>query len=227
MVDSSSFQSKPVQAGDAVTITSVGGENSTTTFRQLSGSVQIKDAIYYSTNYAFMAAGIASTVLCVILVVPSFWRYGELGRDVTLGPIEVASAFRAPMLTEGRSNAKEAGGDIKELLKDVGGRKVMYGFVEEHHYNTVNGSDDGVVGNAEPGAGGNENGNVKRHASVRLEIAQPERVRPVSGVWSPPTSPSPRSPGLRSPRLGGGSKRASRVNPQSPRPDRIVEESDK
>jgi len=225
MVDSSSFQSKPVQAGDAVTITSVGGENSTTTFRQLSGSVQIKDAIYYSTNYAFMAAGIASTLLCVLLVVPSFWRYGELGRNVTLGPIEVASAFRAPMLTEGRSNAKEAGGDIKELLKDVGGRKVMYGFVEEHHHDTVNGGEDAVVGNAVTGAGGN--GNMKRHASVRLEIAQPERVRPVSEVWSPPMSPSPRSPGLRSPRLGGGSKRASKVSPQSPRADRIVEESDK
>ena len=57
---------------------------------------------------------------------PFFWRYGELGRKVTLDPIKVANTFHAPLLTGGRQHAKERGGDIEALIDVVGHKQVQY-----------------------------------------------------------------------------------------------------
>ena len=176
MVDNSTFTGREVNADDTATIVGVG-QNASTSFRTLTGTMQVSDVVYYKTNYWFMGFAVLSTLVCILLVLPSYWKYGELGRDVTLGPIEVASAFRAPMLTEGRANAAEAGGDIKELIKDVGHRKVMYGFVDEREDH----AEDHIPRST-------------RH-SVKLGISELGKVRPASGVWSGPNSPrSPASP---------------------------------
>ena len=98
-------------------------------------------------------------VICLLLIIPSFWRYGELGRQVTLGPMEIASAFRAPMLETGGAEG-EAAGDVHELIKQVGDRKVVYGFVEERP------AEDGV----------------EKRRTLCMEA--PARVRPVSTVLS-------------------------------------------
>jgi hypothetical protein len=172
MIDQTAFMGRAVGLNDQATIYGVG-KNSTTAFRSLDGTMQISDVVYYRTSYWFMGFGVLSTLIVMGLVIPSYWKYGELGRDVTLGPIEVASAFRAPMLTEGRTNAAEAGGDIKELIKDVGHRKVMYGFVDE----TEDHAEDHLP--------------RRSRNSVRLGISEPQNVRPASGVWSGagPTNP--------------------------------------
>ena len=171
MVDHSEFSQRLVHQGDWATVVAVG-QNSSATFKQLSSTMQVSDVVYYKTHYWYMFGGVIVSLACILLVLPTFWRYGELGRKVTLGPIEVASAFRAPMLTEGRPNAAEAGGDIHELIRDVGDRKVQYGFVEEAAPVNV----------------------ANNRQSVRLAMAEPGSVRPASGVWSPPTSPSVESP---------------------------------
>ena len=189
MVDNSTFMGRRVEPDETATIRGVG-KNSSTSFRALTGTMQVSDVVYYRTNYYFMGFAVLSTLVCIALVIPSYWRYGELGRDVTLGPIEVASAFRAPMLTEGRANAAEAGGNIKELIKDVGHRKVMYGFVDEREDH----AEDHL----------RELPRRSRN-SVKLGISEPEKVRPASGVWSGPNSPrsptSPMSPRLFSPKI--------------------------
>lgn len=183
MVDNSTFSGRKVEPDETATIVAVG-QNASTTFRTLTGTMQVSDVVYYQTNYWFMSFAVLSTLVCIVFVLPSYWKYGELGRDVTLGPIEVASAFRAPMLREGRANGAEAGGDIKELIKDVGDRRVMYGFVDEREDHAED--------------------HIPRRVrnSVKLGIAQPERVRPASGVWSGPNSPrSPTSPRFASPKI--------------------------
>jgi hypothetical protein len=181
MIDNGTFAGRKVKLDEKATIHGVG-KNATTVFRSLTGTMQVSDVVYYRTNYWFMGFAVLSNLICICLVIPSYWKYGELGRDVTLGPIEVASAFRAPMLTEGRANTAEAGGDIKELIKDVGHRKVMYGFVDEREDH----AEDHL-----PHSPRN---------SVRLGISEPENVRPASGVWSGPNSPrTPTSPRIKSP----------------------------
>jgi hypothetical protein len=171
--------STPIHAGQSVTVRGITAD-STATFTSLPATLQIKDAIHYRTHYLFLGLGLASTLLCIMLILPSFWRYGELGRPVTLGPMEIASAFRAPMLETGVAGETTAR-NMDELIKQVGGRRVVYGFVD------VEQQDGGEVG--------------KRQT---LCMEAPARVRPVSKVFSNTTPPpmSPMSP--TSSRWGGG-----------------------
>ena len=159
-----------ITAGTEATVIGIT-DNTTTVFTPLPHSLQISDVIHYRTHYLFMGLGVASMIICLLLIIPSFWRYGELGRQVTLGPMEIASAFRAPMLETGGAQG-EAAGDVHQLIKQVGDRKVVYGFVEEERP-----ADNGVE---------------KRHT---LCMEAPARVRPVSTVLSGSTPPmSPRGP---------------------------------
>jgi hypothetical protein len=170
MVEEDDFENKVVSPGFPVGTWEVE-QNGTMTFRQLGETVQVTDVVHYMTNFDFMAAGIVTTLIAVLLVIPAYWRYGQLGREVTLGPIEVASAFQAPILTQGRRHRTKDTGRVDDLIKDVGGRKVMYGFVDEHVPSAV--------------------GMTTQRTSVYM--AAPDRVRPASGVYSPPVSP-PTSP---------------------------------
>lgn len=165
-------------------------DNTTATFTPMPNSLQISDVIHYKTHYLYMGIGVASMIGCILLIIPAFWQYGELGRQVTLGPMEIASAFRAPMLETGHTG-EEAAGNLEQLIKQVGDRKVVYGFVEEEHENK-----EGV-------ASGAAAGKVQKRQSVRLCMEEPARVRPVSQVFSPisPVS-SPRTP--MSPTWSGG-----------------------
>lgn len=61
---------------------------------------------------------------------------GQLGRKVTLNPVEIAYAFRSPVM--GLSAVA-----TEDLLKEVGNRQIKYG-------NIVAGPDQGRLGVAEP-----------------------------------------------------------------------------
>lgn len=105
--------------------------------------IQVYDAtiysssIHYLTNFGFMAGAIASTVICALLILPTYWGYWQLGRKVTLGPLEIAHAFRSPMTAQAKSAA------LDQVLKEVGDQKIQYGHI-------VSGEARGVVGVAEP-----------------------------------------------------------------------------
>jgi hypothetical protein len=172
MANQDDFEGKYVAPGYSVPTWEVE-RNGTMVFRELGETVQISDVVHYMTNFDFMAAGVVTTLIAVLLVVPAYWKYGQLGREVTLGPIEVASAFQAPILTQGRRYGVKETGKVDDLLKDVGERKVMYGFVDEHVPSAV-----GVA--------------VQR---TSVYMGAPDRVRPASGIYSPPTSP-PGSPNV-------------------------------
>ncbi|KAG2162121.1 hypothetical protein JADG_001860 [Aureobasidium aubasidani] len=70
-----------------------------------------------------MFGALASMLVCVLCVLPSYYGYWQLGRDVTLGPFEIANAFRAPVL----DHPAVANAGVKDLIREVGKREVKYG----------------------------------------------------------------------------------------------------
>jgi hypothetical protein len=80
-------------------------------------------SLHYKTNKGFMYGALASILVCVLCVLPSYWGYWQLGRDVTLGPFEIANAFRAPIL----DHPSVANAGVKILIREVGQREVKYG----------------------------------------------------------------------------------------------------
>ncbi|GAB7351795.1 hypothetical protein MBLNU459_g2368t1 [Dothideomycetes sp. NU459] len=78
--------------------------------------------IHYVSDLRYMYGAIASTLFCVLCVLPSYYGYWQLGRKVTLGPFEIANAFRSPVLESEASN-----GGVDDLIKVVGERRVKYG----------------------------------------------------------------------------------------------------
>lgn len=86
-------------------------------------ATQYGSSIHYVTNRRYMWGALASMLFCILCVLPSYWGYWQLGRDVTLGPFEIANAFRAPVL----DHPAVANAGVKDLIREVGQRKVKYG----------------------------------------------------------------------------------------------------
>ncbi|QDS77775.1 hypothetical protein FKW77_005240 [Venturia effusa] len=75
---------------------------------------------FYVSHWAFLWAAIASLLTCVCLLLPSYWGFWQLGRKVTLSPMEIASPFQAPVLS---NDAVASGGDVAVLLEETGKRE--------------------------------------------------------------------------------------------------------
>lgn len=96
-----------------------------------------KDNIHYVTHVPYMIGAVVSMFVCVMCVLPVYWGYWQLGRKVSLGPFEIAHAFRSPM------TAQATNGTIDELIEEVGHRQVKFGHI-------IAGDARGVLGVAEP-----------------------------------------------------------------------------
>jgi hypothetical protein len=79
--------------------------------------------VYYRTNFGFMAGAVISMIVCVLLVLPSYWKFWELGRPMSLTPAEIANAFHTPAL----NSSKASNAMVEDLLKAVGNRRFMFG----------------------------------------------------------------------------------------------------
>jgi len=83
---------------------------------------QYLDEIHYESHFVYLWGALASTFVCILCILPSYWGFWELGRPVSLGPFEIAHAFQAPALSDVHSGA----GHVKEVLKAAGRQKVRY-----------------------------------------------------------------------------------------------------
>jgi len=83
---------------------------------------QWKQEVHYSTNFWYMGGALASTLVCVLLVLPVYWGFWELGRKVSLNPIEIANAFQAPVLAA----VHPGSGHADDVVKVAGGQYVQY-----------------------------------------------------------------------------------------------------
>ncbi|KAF2854115.1 hypothetical protein T440DRAFT_514849 [Plenodomus tracheiphilus IPT5] len=79
----------------------------------------------YITNFAYVGGALAATLITVLLVIPVYWGFWQLGRKITLGPLEISNAFGAPIIAPERTKAFH--GDFDQVLEDVGKRSVQYG----------------------------------------------------------------------------------------------------
>lgn len=94
----------------------------------------------YKTSFGYVGGAIAATLITVLCVLPVYWGFWELGRKVTLGPLEISHAFNAPIIAPDKT--KNHHGDFDEVLNEVGKRRVQYGQIV--------GAPAGTMGLAEP-----------------------------------------------------------------------------
>ena len=83
----------------------------------------------YTTDFHYVAGALVATLVTLLLVLPVYWGFWLLGRKVTLGPLEIANAFNAPIIKP--DNVKAQHGDFEEVLHEVGKRRVRYGQLKD------------------------------------------------------------------------------------------------
>jgi hypothetical protein len=102
--------------------TAIAATNTTT--QQIFPATDTVALTVYVSHYGYLAAALIVMFLGVCLVFPIFVGWWQLGRKVSLSPMEIANAFEAPLLIE-----NQASGDVKMLLKGVGSMDLRYGEV--------------------------------------------------------------------------------------------------
>lgn len=95
----------------------------------------------YVTNFKYVGGALAATFVTLFLALPVYWGFWQLGRKVTLGPLEITQAFGAPIVAPERY--KNTHGNFDQVLRDIGKRRVQYG--------QLRGAPPGQMGIAEPG----------------------------------------------------------------------------
>lgn len=168
--------------------------NTTTSFRLSPGTAtQLMDVVHYRTHFVYAGIAFTITILCILLTIPAYWHYGQLGRDVTLNPMEVASAFRSPLLADDRST-EERKDNIKTLIEHIGDRKIQYGFVDVDQQSESSSfmEDTHPVASPQtpitsPTLAQGETSRLQKRRSVRLAMGAPDQVRPTSRIY--PLSP--------------------------------------
>lgn len=93
----------------------------------------------YITNFDFLIAAVVVSLVGVISVIPTYWKFWELGRPMTLSPVEIAKAFSAPMLANVQVNRH-----AYDMLDEVGNTKVRYGDAGPASMGMASGNDVGV-----------------------------------------------------------------------------------
>ncbi|KAJ4988905.1 hypothetical protein SVAN01_05529 [Stagonosporopsis vannaccii] len=123
------------QPSTAVTNRTAAGMSSQTALSSVTGIVE-----EYITDFNYVAGALVATLVTILLVLPVYWGFWHLGRKVTLGPLEIANAFNAPIIKP--DNVKAQHGDFEEVLQEVGKRRVRYGQLKD--------APPGSMGIAEP-----------------------------------------------------------------------------
>ncbi|EMC99606.1 hypothetical protein BAUCODRAFT_29977 [Baudoinia panamericana UAMH 10762] len=116
--------------------------------------ILVRQSVHYATNFGYMWGAFASMLICVVLVLPSYWGFWQLGRKVSLGPFEIAHAFRSPM------TAAAHNGTVDDLIKQVGHQRVRFGQI-------ITGDGQGLLAVAPPEVVARVHPSIK---SARAEI---------------------------------------------------------
>lgn len=81
----------------------------------------------YHTSPLLVALGVAVSSIGVVGVVPLYYGFWEMGRRVSLNPLEVAHAFGLPLMEDLDGNATS---DL--IAVERGGLCVKYGAVDRY-----------------------------------------------------------------------------------------------
>lgn len=115
---------------------------------------QTSNIAVFQSHYSFLAAALAIMFLGILVVIPTFHGFWEMGRAASLNPLEIAKAFNAELLRGTGSNAS-----VGSLTKEFGSRGVKYGEVIDEGFED------------------SRNGERQKSGGSRLELADPSRVK--------------------------------------------------
>lgn len=76
----------------------------------------------YLMDWRFMVGGLVVSLLAALSVLPLFYGFWDLGREVSMNPFEIAMAFDAPLLADAGAHC-----DAGDIVKQIGDRNIMYG----------------------------------------------------------------------------------------------------
>lgn len=76
----------------------------------------------YSMDWRYMVGGLIVSLLAAFSVLPLFYGFWNLGREVSMNPFEIAMAFDAPLLADAGPHC--SAGDI---VKQIGDKHIIYG----------------------------------------------------------------------------------------------------
>jgi hypothetical protein len=88
-------------------------------------------SLVFQSNYGYLAAALVVMLLALLAALFQLWGWWELGRKVSLSPLELARAFGAPVM-ELENEAAAVGG----ILKRAGKYEVRYDG-ESFHMSTI------------------------------------------------------------------------------------------
>ncbi|KAI9815288.1 MAG: hypothetical protein M1827_002768 [Pycnora praestabilis] len=100
--------------------TAISIANSSGTVQEVVATRTSAETVFKS-HYRYLVVAVAISLVCVLVVAPTFWGWWELDWDVALDPITTANAFNAPLL---RGEVRYR--DTKDILHHVGGMRVVY-----------------------------------------------------------------------------------------------------
>ena len=83
--------------------------------------VQTTSTLVYQSEYSWFGVAIAVLAIATFSCIIPLWGWWDLGRKVTLNPIETAKAFNVPSFRMGG-----LGCSAKDIAKDVGNLQVGY-----------------------------------------------------------------------------------------------------
>jgi hypothetical protein len=85
---------------------------------------QVTPTLVFHSNYRYLAGAVSVMLLALLAVCIPLWGWWELGRPVSLSPVETAKAFGAPLLQKASKSA-----NADDLMHEIGALPVRYGGV--------------------------------------------------------------------------------------------------
>jgi hypothetical protein len=83
--------------------------------------IQTTNSLIYKSVYPYLAIASGILVIAILAISTTLYGWWDLGRDVSLSPLETAKAFGAPIFQHWNLHM-----DSKHLARDMGQRKFMY-----------------------------------------------------------------------------------------------------
>ncbi|KAK3680947.1 hypothetical protein LTR37_021020 [Vermiconidia calcicola] len=80
------------------------------------------DQNVFDTNYWYFLAAALVEIICIALVVPTYYGWWNMGRSVSFSPVELAKAFQSPIFVDCNPNLSD-----RDIARAVGHMRVQYG----------------------------------------------------------------------------------------------------
>lgn len=98
--------------------------NNITNVITMTDGEETRNVLVYKSNFKFLGLALMITFFGLVCILPTFTGFWNLGRRVSMNPLEIAKAFNGVRMQHADSNS-----NIDMLLKEIGKEPVRYGAV--------------------------------------------------------------------------------------------------